>query len=448
MKFFIPYLAKKWNFLAGNYNDFEPANRAYNAVSVITLLILIILLPFNIVIGLYPVAYLMLTMILLQSVLYYLARWKKKYVTGFVVYVVASYITLIINFFFNAGTIGPTFYLFFLTFQLLIAFSPRKQHPLWALLHLVIPVVLLLIELYYPKWIKGHYASDVDRLTDLSSSYIVILICMYGITIYLRNNYNRERETAQRRAEEITTQNNKLAALDAEKNKLFSIISHDLKGPLGTIIASLEVLTEYELEEQDRKKMKLDLLDLSRNTSDMLVNLLYWSSARIKGVQLNIVKVNMQRVLEKVLSVQGIIAAAKSIDVNTRISSGLFAKADSNILELILRNLVQNAVKFTPVNGKITITAQPFENGCLCTISDTGVGISDDKLQTLFTLQSGGVTYGTNNEKGTGLGLILCNEFAGLMDGRLWAKSIPGEGSDFYLYLPTDTAYNELSMAG
>jgi len=439
LKFFRHYLLKAWNLLTGNYNDFEPANRAYNAVSVITLFILVILLPFNIVIGLYPVAYLMLSMILLQSVLYYLARWKKKYVVGFVVYVVASYVTLIINFFFNAGTTGPTFYLFFLTFQLLIAFSPRKQHTLWALLHLIIPVLLLLAELYHPQWIKGPYGSDVDRLTDLSSSYIVILICMYGITIYLRNSYNKERETAQQRAEEIIAQNNKLAALDAEKNKLFSVISHDLKGPLGTIIASLEVLTEYELEAEDSKKIKLDLLELSRNTSDMLANLLYWSSARIKGVQLNIATVNIQRALKKVLAVQGIMAAAKSIDVNTHVAPDLVASADMNILELILRNLIQNAVKFTPSNGSITITAQSFENGCLCTVSDTGIGISNDKLQNLFTLQPGGVTYGTNNEKGTGLGLILCNEFAGLMNGRLWAKSIPGNGSDFYLYLPVDT---------
>ena len=448
MKFITHYLLDKWNFLAGNYNNFEPANRAYNAVSVITLLILVILLPFNIIIGLYPVAYLMLSLIVLQSIFYYLARWKKKYVAGFIIYTIATYVTLIINFFFNAGTTGPTVYLFFLTFQLLIAFSPRKQHPLWALLHLVVPFLLMLIEMYHPDWIKGNYSSNLYRLTDLSSSYIVILICMYGITIYLRNNYNKERETAKRRAEEIIAQNNKLAALDAEKNKLFSVISHDLKGPLSTIIASLEVLTEYELDEEDKKKIKLELLNLSRNTSDMLANLLYWSSARIKGVQLNIVKVNIQHVLEKVLSVQGIIATAKSVDVTTKISPGLFAKADINILELILRNLIQNAIKFTPNNGKITITAHPFENGCLCVISDTGIGISNHKLENLFTLQPGSVTHGTNNEKGTGLGLILCNEFTGLLSGRLWAKSMPGKGSDFYLFLPAEVAYNELSMAG
>jgi len=437
LKLFSQYLPDKWNFLAGNYDDFEPANRAFNAVSIITLIILVILLPFNIIIGLYPVAFLMIVLIALQSFFYYQSRWKKKYVAGYTYYTIASYITLFCNFFLNGGTLGPTLYLFFLTFQLLIAFSPRKQHPLWAILHLVIPTILLVAEAYHPAWIGGHYPRTIYRLLDLSSSYLVILVCMYGITIYLRNNYNRERKIAQERAEEIAAQNQRLEAMDAEKNKLFSIISHDLKSPLGTIISSLELLTEYDLEEEDRKKLKKELLHLSRNTSDMLLNLLYWSSARIKGVNIIPADVDLKVVIHKILNIHGVVAAAKSVNINIDISSGLSAHGDTDIIELILRNLVQNAIKFTPAGGQVFINAHTFEEGVLCTITDTGVGIPQEQLQHLFSLKAAGTTYGTNNEKGTGLGLMLCKEFTTMLHGRIWAESKAGDGSQFYLYLPS-----------
>ena len=207
------------------------------------------------------------------------------------------------------------------------------------------------------------------------------------------------------------------------------------------------MLTEYDLEEHDRRKLQSEMLSLSRNTSDMLTNLLYWSSARIKGIKLYKTSVNIRQVIEKVLRIQVVLAKAKSVEIVTDVTPALFANADVNIVELILRNLVHNAIKFTPRGGRVTISAKPYNNGCLCVVSDTGIGMRSEDLNKLFKLQPGGLTHGTNNEKGTGLGLMLCHEFVGLLSGRLWAKSTIGKGSEFYVFLPAENAYTGMHLA-
>ncbi|WP_153798699.1 sensor histidine kinase [Foetidibacter luteolus] len=429
------YLLRFWNALAGEYDQFTPANRAFNAVSVITLFILLILLPFNIFIGLYPVAAVMVAVLLLQAGMYYLSRWHKKYVVGIITYAFCSYITLGLNYFFNAGSTGPTLCLFFLTYQLLIAFSPKKYHLGWTALHLLLPLGLMAMEYGRPNLVPDTYYSRGARLLDLSSSYLVILVCMYCITIYLRNNYSRERGLALEREKKIQAQNEALEKADREKNKMFSIISHDLRAPLNSIITALELLDEYELSEDERKKINVELLSVSRNTADMLMNLLSWSSARIKDVRVHRTEVHLQAVVVDVLRVQQSIAAAKQIRIIVDVPYTALALADRDMVELIVRNLVQNAIKFTHASGIVHICSYSSEGGVVLAVKDNGRGMTEEQQIKLFQLQTT-PSYGTQNEKGTGLGLVLCNEFAEMMAGRLWVESLEGTGSAFYLYLP------------
>jgi two-component system, sensor histidine kinase and response regulator len=438
----LPSRLPTWNQLIGDSSEFSRQNRAFNSISILTLLILCILLPFNLSIGLQEVSIAIVVLIVLQSIFYYFSRFQKRYKFGTVAYIAASYLVLGVTFYYNSGSLGPIMLLFFLTFNLLVAFTPRRTHYLWAVLHLALPAMMLTVEYLYPHLIPDNYTNRQERYIDILSSYLVTLICVYLITNYLRNNWEKEKQTAEERAdkialqnEHIVHQNTNLDELNQKKDKLFSIISHDLQSPLHSILSSLELLAEFDLPEADQKKLAEGLLIMTRNTANMLSNLLTWSKNQISGVNFNFTEVQINNLVERVLSVQTLLARKKNCRIVTEIDPKMIVRTDLNMLELIVRNLINNAIKFTPEGGLIEINTINKEGECLLRIKDNGIGMTLEQEAKLFTLNSRS-TYGTNNEKGIGLGLMLCKELTELLHGRLWYETAPNEGTTFFLALP------------
>jgi two-component system, sensor histidine kinase and response regulator len=268
---------------------------------------------------------------------------------------------------------------------------------------------------------------------------------MYGITIYLRSNYNREKQKAEERAAMIETQNiqirlqnDQLQRLNQEKNKMLSVLGHDLRSPLNAITTVLDFLTNYEVSEEQRMQLKRDLLHTTRNASDILSNLLAWSSGQMKGLQPHIEKINLPQLLGKVVQGQQLQADKKEIRVIIDAAEDCSVLADFNMLELTLRNLVNNALKFTHRGGEVTIRTV-CDKDCVISISDNGIGMSLEQLDTLFTMDIHS-TYGTNNETGIGLGLLLCREFTEIQQGTMWVQSQEGSGSTFSIRLPAGPA--------
>lgn len=421
--------------MVGDRADFSIDNRAFNAICVTSFFILLFLLPFNMAFGLWPVCIMIAVLLLYLVFFYYLSRIKKRYRKSIVVYAVASYLTLICTFFFNSGSSGPTLFLFFLTFQLLAAFTVRKLHTMWFVVHLLVPLVLLLIEFYRPGWVPYTYKNKSDRLIDLFSTYFVILIFMYLVTTYLRNSYNRENKVSEARAAQIEAQNAQLALLNQQKNKLFSLISHDLRSPFGTMISIIEVLEDAQLGVEEKLVFINNFREVASNALDMLSNLLSWSRAQMDGIKVNLQPIAVGPLVNRVLQAQQVPANRKQIAVNLAIPPGIRVLADTNMMELVIRNLLNNAIKFTPVNGVIAISACVNGDNCKIEIKDNGAGIKPEHLQQLFTLNTIS-TYGTNMEKGRGLGLYLCREFIALQNGSIQVNSIVGEGSTFIVSLP------------
>lgn len=442
MDSFSSKLKRAWNWLIGSSPEFSIDNIAFNAITIATIIILLALLPFNAFIGLRKIVALMTGLIVLLSIFYYFSRFRKQYSLSLALYAILSYFTLIFTFLYNSGSYGPIIFIFFLTFQLLIAFTRRQLHPLWFICHLLVPLCLLLTEYYRPEWIPQTYANREGRLSDLLSSYFVVLICMYWITIYLRNNYAREKRKAEQRLEEIELQNQRILAqnetlelLNEQKIKLFSIISHDLRAPMVTATGLAELLKDDVLEGEEKKLFQQELYNVSVHSLDMITNLLAWSSAQMQGVTARPTPVNMQQLVQKVLSVQTANADKKQIRIVNIVMYQNPVQADADMMELIVRNIVQNAIKFTPQSGSIYI-ADKAENGAYeISIRDTGVGMTEEQMAALFSIQTAS-TYGTDNEKGTGLGLRLCREFMELQSGSIQVESAPGNGSIFYLTLP------------
>jgi two-component system, sensor histidine kinase and response regulator len=269
----------------------------------------------------------------------------------------------------------------------------------------------------------------------------VILLCFYCIT-YIRRQYETEKKNAEDKSAAITEQNRMISSqnldlkrLNAEKNKLMSIIAHDLRSPLGSIQNSLEIITEYDLDSEDKQFMEKELLQTTRETSAMLSKLLFWSKSQLTGISVVSTRHNLSKLMDQALDTARLSASHKKIELINDISLETDIYADADMMELIVRNLVGNAIKFTPPGGSIFISSEEKSQECWLCIRDTGRGIALEKQSEIFSLTAQS-TYGTENEKGLGLGLLLCKEFINAQSGRIWFESKEGQGTSFYVSVP------------
>lgn len=231
---------KLWNNLLGSSPDYSSQNRTVNALSIITLVMLIMLMPINFLTGTNDITYLLIGLIVLQLFLYYLSRVKKKYYTAVVIYAIASYIALIANFRYNSGIAGPTFLVFFLCFHLLIAITPRRMHLLWAVLHLLVGLTLIWTEYYYPDLAPLSYPSPFAQYIDYTTTYVICLGFIYVITNYLLHIYNKEKQIAAEHLQEIQKQNEKL-------KEIAWLQSHSVRNHVSTIMGLSQLFNEKDI---------------------------------------------------------------------------------------------------------------------------------------------------------------------------------------------------------
>ncbi|MFO8021098.1 MAG: HAMP domain-containing sensor histidine kinase, partial [Perlabentimonas sp.] len=236
---------------------------------------------------------------------------------------------------------------------------------------------------------------------------------------------------------EIEIKKNQLEVSNATKNKFFRIIAHDLRNPISTLVNTTGyILTDIDsIDRKTTKQFIENLNSLSLKTYNLLENLLDWSSAQMGGFEYKPKSLVLKSlVMQNVELISGDLDQ-KNINVSIDIPDDLKVRADENMLLTIIRNLLSNAVKFTFDNGTIKIYTQISEGVCKLSISDNGVGISEENLEKLFKVDKDVRTYGTRNEKGSGIGLLLCKEFAELNGGTIVVESKPNEGSTFAITL-------------
>lgn len=243
-----------------------------------------------------------------------------------------------------------------------------------------------------------------------------------------------EREV-QMRVEEIHQKNEKLEEVNRVKDKLFSIVSHDIKGPLGSLQITLSLMRAGQIQQDEFKVLAEALESRFSHTTEFIENLLQWASLQMKGIAFNPECVDLQRIAEETLSLLDFDIKQKKIDVHNELSQPLLVYADLNMVRSVFRNLLTNAVKFTRKGGEIKLSMSPGEKYMTIKVSDTGVGISPQHRNKIFTLDST-TTPGTRQEKGTGLGLLLCKEFIDMNKGHIWFDSEVDKGTTFYFTLP------------
>lgn len=424
-----------WLKLSGDELKVSAEKKALNSIGIITLIVLLFSLVINLFLGLYLLSFAIFLGILLQLYVYYQSRFKKRYRLASILYIIGSYAALISNFFLNSGLDGPSLFIFFLTFHLLIAFTPRRLHIYWVLLHSFTCIGLLSVQYFNPDIIPFSYPTRLGRFFDIIICYIIAMIGIYLVTTYLRNNYRKEKLLAENRATKIKIQNRQLETLNEQKNKLFSIIAHDLSSPLNSIQSYLQVLADMEMSPEEKSMLEKELLEQTQNTSELLSNLLSWSKSQMEGNRVQIRVVPVKDLLERTISTQKMIASKKKIRLISHIQENLSVAADPDMLKLIIRNLLNNGTKFSPSGTEIRLEAKLVENTCEISVCDNGTGIPEEKRKDLFSFRAAS-TSGTHNEKGVGLGLVLCKEFTEMQNGKIWFETEEGKGTTFFIRLP------------
>ncbi len=230
----------------------------------------------------------------------------------------------------------------------------------------------------------------------------------------------------------------KLQELNASKDKFFSIIAHDLRSPFTTLIGYTEIIEE-DIEKISREELKESIhtiYNTSKKIYSLLENLLSWARIQTGRMPNN---PSVLKLFDICLDIIGLFeenAKSKSVFLNSLVQKDVLVYADLNMVDTVIRNLVSNALKFTPENGTITISAKQNDGFVEISIIDTGKGIKPENLGKLFKIDEHVTTLGTNNEKGTGLGLILCKELVEANGGNIGVKSTLNVGSRFYFTLP------------
>ena len=223
-----------------------------------------------------------------------------------------------------------------------------------------------------------------------------------------------------------------LKELNSTKDKLFSVIGHDLRGPIARIPAIIDIY-EDELTTDEEKKYLLDTLrEHTKASLETFDKLLYWGQLLVNGIRLHQTKIKPKVYIKENIDLKKIKAAEKNITITDNTPDNIFVYADYAHFDFIIRNLLANALKYTNKNGHVTISAdaasQPGHT--IFAVKDDGVGISKSTMQKLFTLVNS--NEGTSSEKGNGIGLMLCKEFAVKNGGDIWAESEEGKGATFY----------------
>lgn len=411
--------------IIGPKEDFPLEARIFHTICVISFLIMTVSLPLNISYGLYELAVLMGILQVVVILLYYISRVHKRLKISIILFGLAANGLFVTNFYYNSGINGPGLMLFLLCIFLITVVVPKNQYPFWLFLNISEVIILLISSYHNPSLFDNRYPNLIMQYADIGSTYVLTALLIFVATNYIRKSYHMEKIAAEEKAEELKLSNE-------TKNKLLSILAHDLRAPLGSIQNYLEILSELNSDEIDRQSIEASLLNETKNTQQMLSNLLLWSKTQMEGVTVNLLPINLKESILPAIRAQQSIAIEKKISIEENINKSIMVLADRDMLQLVVRNLVNNAVKFTEAGGQIGIEAKIEGNICLITISDTGRGIPYEMQKDLFSL---GVksTFGTQNEKGVGLGLSLCKEFTELQNGRIRFESEPGKGTRFFI---------------
>lgn len=294
---------------------------------------------------------------------------------------------------------------------------------------------------------EAERQKDKLKREEFIRNILVVVFALSVILLFTVYRSGRRRKQINmlllKHQEETERRSEELERLNQVKDKFFSIISHDLRSPINALSGILDLLSKGALKPEDFARQTQELRIRFNHTRTLLNNLLDWTLLQMDKLSLQPARIDLHKIVEENIQLLSSLQT-KKISLVNNVPENCIGYADSNTINLVIRNLMTNAIKFTNDGGKVTIAAEERTHDWLMSVHDNGIGIKPEVLQILFDKTSPYTTRGTANEKGTGLGLILCKEFIEKNHGQIWVKSTEGHGSTFWFTLPKPSPYQDI----
>lgn len=337
-----------------------------------------------------------------------------------------------------------------ITFSVIPYFFFTKKHELkWLFLILGFYVLLVI---GYDLFLLSLNSTDQQLVEIIKKNYIfyklIPLLIFIFVNLSLFNSFgltrkylvkiNRINKKLESQKIQLEKSNTDLIKLNATKDKFFKIIGHDLRNPMSLVVQFSKLL-ENNIERYDSNKLKeiISLLNKSSTQGmELLSDLLTWAQSQTNEISFEPFSYNLKELIESSIKLKKLSASKKHITLENTVDNTLYVLVDKNMFMTIIRNLISNAIKFTPKNGRITMSSSIEGKKVRLSVNDTGIGIDKQDIGKLFNIETNISTIGTENEKGSGLGLIICKEFVSRHKGEIWVESEPGKGSNFLFTIP------------
>lgn len=278
-------------------------------------------------------------------------------------------------------------------------------------------------------------AEQKNYVTGIMGLLLVLTVIIFLVkrSEKIQKDLNKELSSKKNDLEKSESE---LREINGTKDKLFSIIGHDLRGPIGAFQGLLQLFRKGEIDQKEFLSFIPKLRTDIDHISFTLNNLLSWGQTQMNGTVTKPASIVVENLVSENINLLSEIACSKSIKVVSQVAENTRVWSDLDQIDIVIRNLISNALKFTPKNGMVTIAAHEEKDFWEISIKDTGVGMDNDTKEKIFAKNANVTTYGTNNEKGTGLGLMLCKEMVENNKGTIWVDSTLNKGTCFYFTLP------------
>jgi two-component system, sensor histidine kinase and response regulator len=378
---------------------------------------------------------------------FYFSRVLKRNYENYLIYLLLID-SLVLGFmwFGNAGISGTIIYIYFGC--MIVGLALTRRAILITSIILLVVLLVFMVEYYHPEWVTP-YPNREAQFSDFIMAMVFTTLLIGFAVANLRKNYDFERhkveeqnhelqllnEEISQQNESIHSQNMELEKLNQLKNRLFSMVAHDFRNPLNSFRNVLEMIEDEDLEAEEKAMINRQLAKEIQYTANFIDNLLNWTKNQMQGIQLEAVALNLYQIAEENIGLLRSQIQQKKLIIENHISPHCLAKADNEMIKLVIRNLLSNAVKFSYEEGKIQLSSICEASEIVFKIEDLGKGISPEGQSRLFG-KSFYFTPGTASEKGSGLGLMLCKDFVEQNGGKIWLESCENQGSIFYFSLP------------
>lgn len=425
-------------------------NKIFNLVSFLVFIAMTISLASNIILERDSLLLSMLLSIAMISFyVFYISRYQEKFVPIGLVYIVFSLLFFIPIWFSNGGIEGPTKTAYLMSVVAAMMILPKRYHLLFIMVTIGIILTLYWLELQHPEWLV-KYPNEKTKHTDiLISTILYLLIISISVSLYKRT-YDMDRDNLIKKSIDLEESREYLSETKQQaeeatkaKSRFLANMSHEIRTPLNGIIGTIDLLQHTPLN-TEQEELMLSLKSSSTHLLEIVNDVLDISKIEADKLELFEGPCNLENIIQQVTAISSprLISLKKNITLSAAVQPGVESEiiADESRIKQVLINLVGNAIKFTETGEiKLEVNANMIDESLQelhFAVSDTGIGISEDNIQSLFIPFTQIDSTATRKHSGTGLGLSICRKIIEEMGGRIWVESELGKGSTFRFIIP------------